>query len=240
MELTYNLHMHSCLSPCGSDDMTPDDAVAMCALCGYGAVALTDHNTAANTPTAAMAARKHGLVFLPGLELTTREDIHVICLFAEVEDALAFSGYVHDRLPNIQNRPEVGGRQVITDARGRETGTLDKWLGAYADIGIYEVTGLMVRFNGLAFPAHVDRPSFSLLSVLGAFDDTLGFTLAEVTAYAPDEFTSPLPLIVNSDAHDLASIPDAERTITVRERSAQGVLDALRGLRISEKERKTP
>ena len=58
MKLYYDLHLHSCLSPCGSDDMTPADLAAMCALAGLDVVALTDHNTAGNCAAFCRAAQR--------------------------------------------------------------------------------------------------------------------------------------------------------------------------------------
>ena len=227
MLLCYNLHIHSCLSPCGADDMTPADIVNMCALCGYQVVALTDHNSAANCPAAAEAAKEAGILFIPGLELTTAEEVHILCLFPALEAALAFSQTVYDSLPDLENRPSIFGHQLLTDAGGRVLGEVNKMLGNATGIGIYDVAKLVSGQGGVAIPAHIDRPSFSLLSNLGFYDPLMGFHTAEVSPYAPDDFVSPLPFITSSDAHDLSAIHDAERTIAVTEVSPQGVIDAL-------------
>jgi hypothetical protein len=228
--LKYNLHIHSCLSPCGSDDMTPMNLVNMCVLCGYEIIALTDHNSAANCPAAAEAAKEAGLLFLPGIELTTAEEVHVLCIFPTMEPALAFSQLVYNSLPGMENNPSIFGQQLLMDARDKVTGKIDKLLTSAAAIGIYDVHPLIAQYGGIALPAHIDRPSFSLLANLGFYDPAMGFTAAEVSVYAPPEFESPLPFITGSDAHDLCAIPDAEKTITVSRVSGQGVIDALRSL----------
>ena len=90
MKLRYDLHLHSCLSPCGDMDMTPNNIVGMAKLLGYDIIALTDHNTCRNTPAAVQAGERQGLVVVPGMELCTREEAHVVCLFPTAEAALAF------------------------------------------------------------------------------------------------------------------------------------------------------
>lgn len=99
MKLYYDLHLHSCLSPCGSDDMTPADLAAMCALAGLDVVALTDHNTAGNCAAFCRAAQRNGLLALAGMELCTREEIHMICLFPTVQAAEGFSRQVAAACP---------------------------------------------------------------------------------------------------------------------------------------------
>ena len=89
MKCYYDLHLHSCLSPCGQEDMTPADLAAMCALAGLDVVALTDHNSAGNCAAFLKAAASHGLLALPGMELTTEEEIHVLCWFESLEGAEA-------------------------------------------------------------------------------------------------------------------------------------------------------
>ena len=97
MKLSFDLHMHSCLSPCGGDDNTPANLAGMCALAGLQVVALTDHNTSGNCAAFCSAAKAYGLLALPGMELTTREEAHVVCLFPDIDKALAFSQYVRSK-----------------------------------------------------------------------------------------------------------------------------------------------
>ena len=86
----YDFHIHSCLSPCGDDDMTPANIVGTATLAGLNIVALTDHNTAKNCPAFFKFAKKCGIVAVAGMELTTSEDIHIICLFEKLDDAMSF------------------------------------------------------------------------------------------------------------------------------------------------------
>ena len=110
-----DLHIHSCLSPCGDGDMTPYNLVNMAKVMGLDILALTDHNSSLNCPAAARAARDAGIAFVPGMELTTSEAVHVVCLFPDVDSSLRFSGYVSERLPKIKNRLDIFCKQLIMD-----------------------------------------------------------------------------------------------------------------------------
>ena len=109
----YDLHIHSCLSPCGDDDNTPNNICGMASISGLNIVALTDHNTAKNCPAFFKAARRYGIIPVAGMELTTSEDIHVVCLFEELSDAMLFDEHLQTRRILIKNRPEIFGEQLI-------------------------------------------------------------------------------------------------------------------------------
>lgn len=213
--------------------MTPANLAGMCALAGLQVVALTDHNTSDNCPAFCRAARSLGLVALAGMELCTREEIHVICLFPTPQAATPFSRYVQQHLPPIPNNPDIFGRQI---RMGRDDVILSEepaMLAAATDIGIDQVAALTARFGGIAYPAHIDRDCFSLLSVLGMWEPSLGFSLAELSLHAPSELTqrpdlAGIPLLTSSDAHYLHQIPDARFTLEVAQASPQAVLDALK------------
>ena len=115
--LFYDLHIHSCLSPCGDDDMTPANLVGMAAVKGLDVIALTDHNSCWNCPAALYHGKNYGVTVIPGMELTTAEEVHVICLFPTLEDALAFDAYVYERLLPVPNREDIFGKQQIMDKK---------------------------------------------------------------------------------------------------------------------------
>ncbi|MDR0382044.1 MAG: PHP domain-containing protein [Oscillospiraceae bacterium] len=235
MRLFYDLHIHSCLSPCGDADMTPGNIAGMAALCGLQIVALSDHNTCRNTPAFAVCAEKAGLLALPAMELTTREEIHVLCLLPTLPAAAAFSDYVYRRLPDIRNDETIFGAQLIMDAEDTVIGRESRLLTAAADIGIYDAAALAASYGGVALPAHADRPSFSLFANLGFFDPAMGFTALELSPYAdPESFRRAHPgleglvTVQNSDAHDLGCIRDAAHTLDISERTPRAVIAALR------------
>ena len=228
----YDLHLHSCLSPCGDDEATPADLAGMCTLAGLQVVALTDHNTCGNCRAFQCAAAEHGLLALCGMELSTAEEIHVVCLFPNADSAEAFSAYVYDRLPPIPNRKDIFGAQLCVDEHDTVLREEPRLLALASSIGVYEVCPLVASYGGVCFPAHIDRPSYSLLSQLGLWDPTLPFPLAEVSRNCPAGFLyrpdlTGVPVITNSDSHALEQIPDGEHTMLLPEYTAEAVLDWL-------------
>ena len=146
----YDLHIHSCLSPCGSDDNTPNNIAGMATLCGLNIVALTDHNTCKNCPAFFEAAKRYGIIPVAGMELTTAEDIHVICLFENLEDAMAFDGEIDKRRIKIENRTDIFGNQFILDGEDNIIGE-DKYLLSNATtVSLEEVPELVKSFGGIA------------------------------------------------------------------------------------------
>ena len=233
-EFFYDFHLHSCLSPCGSDEATPADLAGMCALAGYQIVALTDHNTVGNCAAFCRAAEHYGMLALPGMELTTAEEVHVICLFPDLERAQAFGEFVRGRLPSAPNRPDYFGRQILMDEEDHVLGEETALLMGATDIPVCEVSGLAAEYGGVAYPAHIDHNSFSLLSNLGLWLPEAGFAVAELSRTCPDGFADRPDLkgvrfVIGSDAHYLEDVPDPTHAISLPERSAQAVIDWLRG-----------
>ena len=93
---TYDLHIHSCLSPCGDNEMTPNNLVGMAAVMGLDIIAITDHNTCKNAPAVLKAAEEAGILAIPGMELCTAEEAHVVCLFETLEGAMDFDSYIYN------------------------------------------------------------------------------------------------------------------------------------------------
>lgn len=230
-----DFHIHSCLSPCGDADMTPSNIARMAALAGYRIIAVSDHNTTGNCRAIMRAAVEAGIVAIPAMELTTSEEVHVLCLLPELDAADELGRYVYGRLPDIDNLPGVFGEQILMDHDDGIIGNEKRLLINATDISIKDVTGIMEEFGGVAVPAHIDRGSFSVLSNLGFLDPELGFPAVELTRGcdisalldAHPELEG-VPYYVNSDSHDLYSFRDAEYCIELRYPSANEVIKAFR------------
>ena len=123
MKINYDFHIHSCLSPCGDNDMTPQNIVNMAKIMGYDAIALTDHNTSRNCPAVMKVGEEVGITVIPGMDLCTAEEVHIVCLFPELQNALDFSDYVYSTLPPVKNRPSVFGDQLICNEQDEVIGT---------------------------------------------------------------------------------------------------------------------
>jgi len=228
MNVFYDLHIHSCLSPCGDEDMTPQNIAGMAALCGLEVIAVADHNTCRHCPQVVKAAREHGLLAIPAMELTTSEEAHILCLLPDLDAAKDFSDYVYARLPDIPNRADIFGEQVVLDEGDNPVGVETKFLLSSTSISVYDVVPLLREYGGAAVPAHIDRSSFSVLSNLGLWDFGWGFAAYEVYDREKNySELSDLMRISNSDAHFLENMRDAENKLELETLSARAVIKQL-------------
>ena len=234
MNLKYDFHLHSCLSPCGDNDMTPYNLVNMAKLLGYDIIALTDHNSCLNCPAALKAGEEAGITVVPGMELCTSEEIHAVCLFPDLKKALEFSDYVKSTMPPVKNDASIFGEQLVMDSTDRIIGNEEILLTAASGISIDDAVKEVSRFGGVVFPAHLDRASYSVLSVLGFMYPEMGFAAAEFThkAYIP-QYEEKHPLLKemkklrNSDAHYLENMVEPSVEIDLPECSAEAVVGYL-------------
>ena len=234
MRLFYDLHLHSCLSPCGDMDMTPNNLVNMAKLLGLDVIALTDHNTSRNCAAAMAVGREIGLTVIPGMELTTAEDIHAVCLFPTLEKAMAWDAYVDAHRIKIRNRSDIYGRQVLMNENDEEVGELEHLLLPATEIPITSAYQTVKSFGGICFPAHIDRDSLSILSVLGEIDAACGFKTAELADKSKLEalrrlhpILDTLHLVTDSDAHYLENMRDAANTLELPELTREAVIEYL-------------
>ena len=162
----FDLHLHSCLSPCGGEDNTPANLAGMCALAGLEVAALTDHNTCGNCAAFCRAAERYGLLALPGMELTTAEEAHVVCLFPGLEEAGAFSALVREKLPPIPNNPAVFGPQLYLDEKDRPLGEETAFLAGAAaieDEDYFQSCCRTIRDNRAWLTGRLEELGFSVL-----------------------------------------------------------------------------
>ncbi len=213
----YDLHIHSCLSPCADNDMTPNNIAGMATLSGLNIVALTDHNTTENCPAFFAAAKRNGIIPVAGMELTTAEDIHIICLFENLGDAVKFGETVKKHRIQIPNRTDIFGDQFITDENDNIIGTDEFLLSNATDIPVDDVPHLAAEYNGISYPAHIDRDANGIIATLGTLPDIPGFECVELhDAAKAEEYKKLYPAIKEkttvfcSDAHFLWDIKDKE------------------------------
>lgn len=213
----YDLHIHSCLSPCGDDDMTPNNIAGMGTLNGLNIMALTDHNTCKNCPAFFKAAKKNGIIPVAGMELTTAEDIHVVCLFEELETAMSFDEFIQSHRILIPNRTEIFGFQQIMNENDEIIGEEEHLLSNATDIMIDNVYETVKEHGGICYPAHVDRDANGIITMLGTFPEYeyMEFAAAEFhSGENIDNYNEKYPnlrktlKVVSSDAHYLWDIKE--------------------------------
>lgn len=232
--LYYDLHIHSCLSPCGDDDMTPANIAGMAAVKGLDVIALTDHNSCKNCPAILKHGEEYGITVIPGMELTTAEEVHVVCLFPALGDAMAFDGYVYEHLLPIKNREDIFGKQQIMDADDQVTGNVERLLIGATDISFDQVFGLVESYRGIAYPAHIDKSTTSLLSNLGFVPPDSSFTCAEISTFEhlhqiqkEHPYFLQCKMLSSSDAHYLEDIREPDYQIYAKSRAAKDILEGL-------------
>ena len=222
----YDLHIHSCLSPCADNDNTPNNIAGMASLCELDIVALTDHNSVLNCPAFFEAARKYGIIPIAGMELTTSEDIHMICLFESLSEALEFSRAVDKHRVKIKNRPEIFGDQLILDKDDNLISSDENLLPNATTLDLVSGARLVNEFKGICYPAHVDRQANGIISVLGAFPENPEFLFAEfnlgenVNLYKEKYGLEDKKILVSSDAHYLTDFKDKENKIALNTESS--------------------
>lgn len=229
----YDLHTHSCLSPCGDKDNTPTNIAGIAAVSELDIVALTDHNTAKNCPAFFKAAEHYGVIAVAGMELTTAEDIHIVCLFPTLKDALRYSDYIDTRRIKIKNRPDIFGEQLIMDENEEVIGVEEFLLSNATTVTVDEVKSLVESYGGICFPAHIDRNSNSIISVLGTLPEEPQFNCVEFyNSEKIEEYKEKYPIkdkkiIIDSDAHYLHSVRDRENYMELEGNTPEEIINSL-------------
>ena len=232
----YDLHIHSGLSPCADNDMTPNDIVSMSVLNGLSLIAVTDHNTFANVAPVMKAAEGKKLIVLPGAEMETSEEVHVICLFYALEQALGFENAISPYFSKMKNRRDIFGDQLIYDEYDNITGEMERMLIAPVAISFDDLYNITKGHGGAFIPAHIDRDSYSVISNLGFLPPHLEFPTIEVSSRGFDggfigRNSGRFPnsrIICSSDAHHLWDIAGMDHQINLRERTPEAAVESLK------------
>lgn len=235
MEIFVDFHIHSALSPCGDELMTPSNIVNMAFLKGLDAIAITDHNIGMNIEVAWNLSKERGIILIPGMELQTKEEFHSICLFRDLESFNKFQEFILTRLPNKENNIDVFGNQHIYDSNDNIVGEYPLMLLNSVNVSIDEAFIEVEKLGGVLIPAHVDRDCYSIINSLGFIPETLGIKTIEVADM--EKFNNGIRLFIDkeykviqsSDAHKLEDIFEREFKIEVCERSLNGIIDSLKG-----------
>lgn len=216
MIVQCDLHIHSCLSPCADQDMTPGNIVSMAKLKGLQVIAVTDHQTCGNCAAVmSMAEKLDGPLVLPGLEVESQEEIHLVCLFPELEAALAFAAEIRQNLPERSNRIDIFGEQTLCGEDDDAIGCEELLLLQACNLNCDEIVGKTTALGGVCIPAHIDRESNSILTVLGRIPQGFPVSAFEISGRADESALllkhpelAGCQFIRSSDAHRLADIAE--------------------------------
>ncbi|SEF45111.1 hypothetical protein SAMN05660865_00254 [Caloramator fervidus] len=238
MKVYYDFHIHSGLSPCSDDDMTPNNIVNMAKIKDLNVIAVTDHNTCKNVEACIKVGKREGILVIPGMELQTKEETHVICLFNNLDSAILFDEYVYSKLPDIRNKPDIFGNQIIYNEYDEVIGIEEKLLLNSVDLTIDEVFYRVRELGGILIPAHVDKDSYSVIANLGFIPDYLDIKTVEYTnlkrlnKLIDDKILKNNYIFIkNSDAHSLGQISEKENYIDIEVLTMEEIIRFLKGLR---------
>ncbi len=225
-----DLHMHSCLSPCADDDMTPANICGMAYIKGLQAIAVTDHNTGRNLPYVKEAADHYGLIFMPGMEITTKEEVHLLGYFKDVETAVEVGEIFSSHLPPMKNKPDFFGNQLVMNTDDEVVAVEDRLLIGATDLDLEECTRIIREHGGAAVPAHINR-GHGLLTNLGLFPTEPEFPVVEVRNELDvnDKLIGNRRRLQSSDAHRLGEIMEAVFDLPTDRFSLGGLFDYVSG-----------
>ncbi len=200
-----DLHIHTCLSPCTELDMSPKEILFTAKKKGIDILGICDHNSTENSLAMVNAAEKMNINVIPGIEVTSQEEVHVLALFDDIENALKLQDYVYRNLPG-ENDEEAFGRQIVVNEKEEVLGLNNKLLIGATTIPLEEVLQLIHSFDGVTIASHIDRESFSIIGQLGFIPENLELDALEISPHmtyteAKKKYKDHYPIISSSDAH---------------------------------------
>ncbi|HHY47943.1 MAG TPA: PHP domain-containing protein [Firmicutes bacterium] len=229
-----DLHIHTALSPCGEPEMSPARIARMAVARGLHVIAITDHNSAENVEAVKVAGERLGLWVIPGIEVQTVEEVHVLGFFDTISGALSCQEMVYATLPREKNREEFFGEQLIMDYNDNVVGKCDRLLLTSARLSFEEAVSAITENGGMAIAAHVDRPAFSVIRTLGFIPEGARIEAVEVSPRRRVEDVlreypslERFPAIVSSDAHRLEDMARGVTTLELSSRCLDGLRTAL-------------
>jgi PHP family Zn ribbon phosphoesterase len=207
-----DLHIHTCLSPCADLDMYPSAIVKKSITQNIDVIGICDHNSSENAEYVIKSAEGQPLIVFPGMEITTREEAHVVALFEKIDELYGIQELIYESLSGM-NREEIFGCQPIVNEFGEVEGYNERLLIGSSSLSLYETVEAIHRFNGAAIAAHIDRESFSVLGQLGFIPPDCRFDALEISRNgeikeAPTRYPdlSSYTFIASSDAHFIDDI----------------------------------
>jgi len=221
-----DLHVHTCLSPCGDDQMRATAIVEQAGKAGLDMIGICDHNSAENVSAVMSAGERTGLPVIPGMEVTSREEVHILGLFQATEGLMDLQAVVYENLPG-ENDQEAFGSQLVIDERDCVVGTNNKLLIGATTLAVEQVVGAIHQFGGLAIASHIDRERFGIIGQLGFIPEGLGLDAVEVTNASLREWDYAYPVVASSDAHYLEDVGRKSTCFMVEEVSFDEIAKSL-------------
>jgi PHP family Zn ribbon phosphoesterase len=222
-----DLHLHTCLSPCADTQMQATAIVEQAKKVGLDVIAICDHNSAENVAAVAKAGRREALPVIPGIEITSSEEVHILGLFRTERDLMGVQEVVYENLPG-ENCEEAFGPQTIIDEWDNTVGKNHKLLIGATNLTLEKVVEIIHQWSGLAIASHVDRERFSLIGQLGFIPEGLSLDALEVSNPSLSKQVYDFPVVSSSDAHFLDDIGKNYTDFLMEDVSVDEIEKALR------------
>lgn len=234
MKLAIDLHIHSGLSPCADNSMSPNNIINMAKIKGLDAIAITDHNSTKNIPTFISLAEKKNIICIPGVEVTTKEEVHLLAYFKDLDSVIKFQEIIDKNLQNKKNDCSLFGNQLLYNEKDEILGEYDILLINSLRLSLEEIIAEIRNLKGVPIPAHINRNRYSIISNLGFISPELKINTVEICAQNDmnliekycTNFDS-YGKIITSDAHSLGQILEKEFFIEVENNSIESILSVI-------------
>ena len=235
------MHIHTCLSPCGDWGMSPKTIIKKSLEKNLDIIGICDHNSAENIEAVIKAGDGKGIRVVPGMEICSKEEVHILSVFETTEQALLMQEYIYENLPG-ENSPKMFGDQIVADENDEVAGENKRLLIGATTLNLTEIVDKIHSLNGLCIASHVDRPAFGIISQLGFIPPDLPLDGVEISwRIKPSEAMEQMPdikrfpFIISSDAH----FPDDIGKVTTRFFIAEPTIDEIRLALTGKNDRRT-
>ena len=227
-----DLHIHTCLSPCTELDMSPRRILTAAKKKEINIIGICDHNSSENSLALMNAAKNMNINVLPGMEVTSLEEVHVLALFDEIENALKLQEHVYENLPG-ENDEDAFGMQVIVNEKEEVLGLNNKLLIGATTIPLEKIIKTIHSLDGIAIASHIDRESFSIIAQLGFIPDNLELDALEISPAitreeAKKRYSNDYPITYSSDAHYPDDIGKAFTSFLLKDATLTEIKKALK------------
>ncbi|MGC2061718.1 MAG: PHP domain-containing protein [Thermodesulfovibrionales bacterium] len=237
VEFIADLHLHTCLSPCAELSMTPRGIVDKASSLGINIMAICDHNSIENVAVTRDVAKKKGIYVVAGMEISSMEEVHVLSLFGDIENALKMQSIVYEHLQHGVNDEKTFGMQVVVNAEDEVLGFNERLLIGATGLSIDRIVELIHSLNGIAVASHIDRDAFGILGQLGFISPEIQFDALEISCRTPfdralilyDAYRH-IPWISSSDAHQVDEIGKGTTRFIINHATFEELCLALRGI----------
>lgn len=224
IQLYYDLHIHSALSPCADESMTPNNIVLMAKIKGLNLISITDHNSVKNMETVAAICEREGMLFIPGIEVETIEGVHLLCYTETLEQMKEIGEIIEKHLGPIENHPEFFGTQWVMNEDDEVVEVFKPLLIQSTNLTCYEVVELVHRYGGIVIAAHINKQMHNILTNLGFIPTDLSLNGVEFNALVLKQSNSEVKwegdlVLINSDAHQLGDISEQENVLVLPNKS---------------------